>query len=69
MVGRSRAFEGDPHGRYPGTRIFLLELAKRAGFPYKPATIDPGKCLTLHRGLRDPGPLVSAAGVMTVELN
>jgi hypothetical protein len=50
-----------------GTRIFLPDLAKRAGFPYKPGAIDPGNCLTLHRGLRDPGPLVSAAGVKTAE--
>ena len=67
MAGRSRAFEGDPYGRQAGARIFLPDLAKRAGFPYKPAAIDPGKCQTLHRGLRDPGPLVSAAGVVTAE--
>ena len=36
-------------------RNLVLDLAKRAGFPYKPAAIKPGKCLMHHGSLAVPG--------------
>jgi len=49
-------------------RILVLDLAKRAGFPYKPAAIKPGKCLTAPwEPCSTGGPLVSAADAMMAE--